>query len=283
MTQARDQGLVGLPTHDGLVQSEEVRPGILLVRLNRPDNLNSMNAEMITALREVLQEVRDDSGVRAIVLTGNGRAFCAGLDLRGYGEAPGARGVEGRPQAGLRIQKHIADLHEYFRGARAPIIGAINGAAAGGGMSLSLFCDIRMMSSRASLHAAFIKRGLGATDIGASWLLPRMIGFARATEMLLTGRTVSAEEALELGLVSSIHEPEDLLDAAIDKAELIASNSPMGVWMTKEVLWSNLEIPSFRAGIDLENRSQILTALTKDHREAVAAFLEKRPAAYLNQ
>lgn len=283
MTQAQEREMVGLPAHDGLVQSEEVRPGILLVRLNRPDELNSMTAELITELRDVLEEVRDDSGVRAIVLTGNGRAFCAGLDLRGYGQAPGARGVEGRPQAGLRVQKHIADLHEYFRGCRAPIIGAINGAAAGGGMSLSLFCDIRMMSSTASMHAAFIKRGLGATDIGASWLLPRMIGFARAAEMLLTGRTVGAEEALELGLVSSLHEPEDLLQAALEKAELIASNSPMGVWMTKEVLWSNLEIPSFRAGIDLENRSQILTALTKDHREAVAAFLEKRPAHYLNQ
>lgn len=268
---------------DDAVLTEEIRPGVLLIRLNRPEQLNAMNAELIQRLRDILDDVRDDAGVRAIVLTGNGRAFCAGLDLRGYGEAPGSRGVEGRPQAGLRVQKHIAALHESFRGARAPVIAAINGAAAGGGMSLSLFCDIRVMSSEASMHAAFIKRGLSACDIGASWLLPRLVGFSRASEILLTGRRISAEEALRIGIVSDIYPPEELLDAAIEKAELIAANSPMGVWMTKEVLWSNLEIPSFRAAIDLENRTQILCALTKDHREAVRAFLEKRPAEYLNQ
>jgi enoyl-CoA hydratase len=278
MVRPDEQGPVEPP-----VLTEEVHPGVLLVRLNRPGQLNAMNAELIQALREVLAQARDDAGVRAIVLTGNGRAFCAGLDLRGYGQAPGARGTEGRPQAGLRVQKHIADLHESFRGARAPVICAINGAAAGGGMSLSLFCDIRMMSQTASMHAAFIKRGLSACDIGASWLLPRIVGFSRASEILLTGRSVSSREALEIGLVSSVHEPADLLEAALEKAKLVTSNSPMGVWMTKEVLWSNLEIPSFRAAVDLENRTQILCSLTRDHREAITAFLEKRPANYLNQ
>jgi enoyl-CoA hydratase len=268
---------------EDIVTTEEVRPGVLLVRLNRPAQLNAMNVDLIQRLRDILQEVRDDAGVRAIILTGNGRAFCAGLDLQGYGQAPGNRGIEGRPQAGMRVQKHIADLHEAFRGARAPVIAAINGPASGGGMSLSLFADLRMMAKDAKLHAAFIKRGLSACDIGSSWLLPRIVGFARASEILLTGRDIEAEEALRIGLVSSIHEPEDLLEAAIEKAELIASNSPMGVWMTKEVLWSNLEIPSFRAGIDLENRTQILCSLTKDHREGVMSFLEKRPARYLNQ
>lgn len=268
---------------EDVVTTEEVRPGVLLVCLNRPDQLNAMNADLIQRLREVLYEVRDDAGVRAIILTGSGKAFCAGLDLKGYGQAPGNRGVEGRAQAGMRVQKHIADLHESFRGTRAPIIAAINGAAAGGGMSLSLFADIRIIASNARMHAAFIKRGLSAGDLGSSWLLPRIVGFARASEILLTGRTIEPEEALRIGLVTSIHEPDDLLDAAIEKAEQIAANSPMGVWMTKEVLWSNLEIPSFRAGVDLENRTQILCSLTKDHREGVMSFLEKRPAEYLNQ
>jgi enoyl-CoA hydratase len=268
---------------EDVVTSEEVRPGVLLVRLNRPAQLNAMNVALIQRLRDILHEVRDDAGVRAIVLTGNGKAFCAGLDLQGYGQPPGNRGIEGHPQAGLRVQKHISELHKAFRGARAPVIAAINGAASGGGMSLSLFADIRVMGKDAKLHAAFIKRGLSACDIGSSWLLPRIVGFARASEILLTGRNIDADEALQIGLISSIHEPEDLLEAAIEKAELIVSNSPMGVWMTKEVLWSNLEIPSFRAGIDLENRTQILCALTKDHREGVMSFLEKRPAEYLNQ
>jgi enoyl-CoA hydratase len=265
------------------VLTEEVRPGILVIRLNRPDSLNAMNADLIQGLHDALAEVRDDSGTRAIILTGNGRVFCAGLDLRGYGQAPGARGVEGRAQAGLRVQKHIADLHDAFRRVRAPIIAAVNGAAAGGGMSLSLLCDVRMMSTDGSMLAAFIKRGLSGGDVGASWLLPRLIGYGRATEILLTGRTVRAEEALQLGLVTSLHHPDELLDAAIGKAEQIASNSPMGVWMTKEVLWSNLEVSSYRAGIELENRTQILCALTKDHREAVQSFLEKRAPEWLNQ
>lgn len=266
-----------------VIETEEPKPGVLLVRLNRPDALNSMNSELIQGLNEVMAEVRNDSATRAVVLTGAGRAFCAGLDLRGYGTAPGGGDGEGRAQAGMRVQKHIADLAEAFRGARPPIIAAINGAAAGGGMSLSLFCDIRIMADTAAMHASFIKRGLSACDVGASWLLPRIVGFSRAAEILLTGRRVGAEEALHIGLVSSVHSQEDLLPAALEKAEAIAENSPFGVWMTKEVLWSNLEIPSFRAGIDLENRTQILATTTKDHHEAVQAFLEKRPPVYQNR
>lgn len=265
-----------------VIQTEEPRPGVLLVRLNRPQALNAMTTELIEGLHEVLAGVRNDSATRAVVLTGNGRAFCAGLDLRGYGTPPGGGG-EGRPQAGMRLQQHIADLSEAFRGARPPIIAAINGAAAGGGMSLSLFCDIRMMAESASLHPSFIKRGLSGCDLGVSWLLPRLVGFSRAAEILLTGRTVDADEALRIGLVTSVHPADDLLTAALDKAEAIAANSPFGVWMTKEVLWSNLEVPSFRAGIDLENRTQILTALTEDHAESVQAFLEKRPPVYRNR
>lgn len=264
------------------VLTEVLKPGILLIRLNRAASLNALNVELIVRLREILTEVREDETVRAIILTGSGRAFCAGLDLRGYGEPPGARGPEGRPQAHMRIQQHIADLHELFRGTRAPIIAAINGAAAGAGMSLSLFCDIRLMASDATLHAAFIHRGLSAGDLGASWLLPRMIGYGPAAELLLTGRTVTAQEAVGLGLIAAFHEPEELMVAATATADQIASHSPMGVWMTKEVLWSNLEIPSFRAGIELENRTQVLCALTDDHREAVESFLQKRPARYTN-
>ncbi len=266
-----------------VIQTERPRPGILLIRMNRPEALNAMNAELIEALHGVLAEVRHDSEVRAIVLTGNGRAFCAGLDLRGYGTPPGAAEGEGRPQAGLRVQQHIAGLVEAFRGARPPVIAAINGAAAGGGMALALMSDIRIIADNAALHASFIQRGLSNCDIGVSWLLPRMIGFARAAQILLTGRSVAAEEAERIGLVSSVEPADRLLDAALDTAEVIARNSPFGVWMTKEAMWSNLETPSLRAAIDLENRTQILAAMTRDHREAVHSFLEKRPPVYRNQ
>ncbi|MGA4790704.1 enoyl-CoA hydratase/isomerase family protein [Nocardia sp. AB354] len=265
-----------------VIQTEYPRPGILLIRMNRPEALNAMNAELIEALHRVLAEARHDSEVRAIVLTGNGRAFCAGLDLRGYGAPPGAAEDEGRAQAGLRVQQHIAGLVEAFRGVRAPVIAAINGAAAGGGMALALMADIRIIAAEAALHASFINRGLSNCDIGVSWLLPRMIGFARAAQILLTGRSVTADEAERIGLVSSAEPADRLLDAALDTAEAIAGNSPFGVWMTKEVMWSNLETPSLRAAIDLENRTQILAATTRDHREAVRSFLDKRAPVYRN-
>lgn len=264
------------------ILAERPRPGILLLRLNRPDELNAMNVDLIDALHEVLDEVRDDAATRAIVLTGEGRAFCAGLDLRGYGTPKGTGEGEGRAQLGLRVQKHIAGLVDAFRSARQPIIAAVNGAAAGGGMSLALMADIRIMAESAEFHAAFIRRGLSNCDIGMSWLLPRMIGFSRAAQIMLTGRTVGAAEAERIGLVSSVETPDALLDVALDTADAIAQNSPFGVWMTKEVMWSNLETPSMRAGIDLENRTQILSSLTRDHREAVVSFLEKRPPEFRN-
>ncbi|MEE2060471.1 enoyl-CoA hydratase/isomerase family protein [Rhodococcus artemisiae] len=265
-----------------LVLTERPRPGILLIRLNRPDELNAMNVDLIDALHEVLAEVRDDSTTRAIVLTGEGRAFCAGLDLRGYGTPPGAMEGEGRAQLGLRVQKHIAGLVDAFRSARPPIIAAVNGAAAGGGMSLALMSDIRIMSESAVFHAAFIRRGLSNGDIGMSWLLPRMIGFSRAAQIMLTGRSIDAAEAERIGLVSSVEPADKVLDTALDTADAIAQNSPFGVWMTKEVMWSNLEAPSMRAAIDLENRTQILSSLTRDHKEAVVSFLEKRPPEFKN-
>ncbi|MGV0834338.1 enoyl-CoA hydratase/isomerase family protein [Mycolicibacterium thermoresistibile] len=267
-----------------LIEVTEPRPGILQLQLNRPDALNAMNAELIEALHEVLREIRDDSRIRAVVLTGAGRAFCAGLDLRGYGTPPGApEDGEGRAQAGLRVQKHIAELSEALRRVRAPIIAAVNGAAAGGGMALALLCDIRLAGTSAAFHPSFIKRGLSNCDIGVSWVLPRMIGFSRAADLLLTARTVDAEEAERIGIVSAVVPDDKLIETALDRASAIAENTPFGVWMTKEVLWANLETTNLRGGVELENRTQILAANTKDHREAVTAFLEKRPPNYQNR
>ncbi|MFV2177613.1 enoyl-CoA hydratase/isomerase family protein [Actinomadura sp. LOL_016] len=264
------------------VSTEHPRPGVLLVRLDRPDALNTMNAGLVQELHDTIAAVREDSAVRAIVLTGEGRAFCAGLDLKGYGEPPGTADGEGRVQLGMRVQEHIAGLPLAFRDTRAPIIAAVNGPAYGGGMSLALAADIRLMSTGGAFQASFVKRGQSACDIGLSYLLPRIVGFSRATEIMLTGRRVGAEEALEIGLASSVHPEDELLDAALGKAEEIAENAPFGVWMTKDVLWSNLEAGGLHGAMALENRTQILAAMTKDHRESVRAFLEKRPPVYRN-
>ncbi|MBL7497753.1 enoyl-CoA hydratase/isomerase family protein [Frankia sp. CNm7] len=264
-----------------VIETEEPRPGIVLVRLNRPDVLNAITAELIQGLRDVLRGIRDDSWVRAVVLTGAGRGFCAGLDLHGYGDLPGTPAAgEGIPQSGLRGQRHVSELVEDFRAVRAPIIAAVNGPAAGAGLSISLLCDLRLAAESASFHASFIRRGLSSCDVGISWLLPRAIGFARAADLLLTGGSVDARDAERIGLVSAVVPDEKLLDAALERATAIAQLSPFGVWQTKELLWANQEVAGLRAAVALEDRTQVLAGMTEDHREAVAAFLEKRPAAY---
>jgi len=158
-----------------------------------------------------------------------------------------------------------------------PIISAVNGAASGGGLALALASDIRIASTSARFNVAFVRIGLSGCDIGVSWLLPRLIGASRAYELMLTGRFVDADEALRIGLVVRVVPDDALLDAADDTAEQILANSPFGVHMTKEVMWSQLEVGSLAAGIDLENRTQLLASTTEDMQEALAAFVEKRP------
>ncbi|MBL7487637.1 enoyl-CoA hydratase/isomerase family protein [Frankia sp. AgB1.9] len=266
---------------DTVIEIEEPRPGIRLIRLNRPEVLNAITAELIQRLRDVLRGIQDDARVRAVVLTGAGRAFCAGLDLNGYGDLPGSpEHGEGGPQSGLRGQRHVSELVEDFRRVRAPIIAAVNGPAAGAGLSISLLCDLRLAARSASFHASFIRRGLSGCDIGVSWLLPRAIGFARAADLLLTGGSLDAAQAERIGLVSAVVPDEELLDAALERASAIVELSPFGVWQTKELLWANQEVGGLRAAVALEDRTQALAGMTEDHREAVGAFLEKRPATY---
>lgn len=143
--------------------------------------------------------------------------------------------------------------------------------------------DIRLASTAARFNAAFVRIGLSACDIGTSWLLPRLVGAAHAQELMLTGRIFDAAEAYRLGLVVNVVEPDALLDRALAEAALVIRNTPFGVQMTKEVMWSALEIPGMQAAIDLENRTQIMTSFTEDHREAMSAFVQKRDPDYRNR
>jgi enoyl-CoA hydratase len=256
-------------------------PGVQVLTLDRPDRLNAMSRELIKDLHAALDAVALDDSCRVVVLTGAGRGFCAGLDLREprrRGEGPGLGGRS--PQAGMRAQQAIAALVPKLRNLRQPVIAAVNGPAAGGGFALALASDIRIAATSATFNAAFVRIGLSGCDIGVSWLLPRLIGAGVSHELLLTGRRVRADEALRLGLVSQVVPDGQVLDAALESAALICANSPMGVWMTKEVAWSQLEVGSLQAGIDLENRTQILTSFTQDHVEQLAAFVEKRQPTY---
>jgi enoyl-CoA hydratase len=258
---------------------DSVRPGISVVTLNRPARLNAMNYDLVRDLYDVLDELAEMPSCRVIVLTGAGRGFCAGLDLT-EGASPPANAGLGRAQAGMKVQKLIAGLVPKMRSIPQPIIAAVNGAASGGGLALALASDVRIAAQSARFNVAFIRVGLSGCDIGVSWMLPRLIGAARAFELLLTGRLIDAAEADRIGLVTRVVPDGSVLDSALETAELIVGNSPFGVRMTKEVMWSQLEIGSLQAGIDLENRTQVLSSFTGDLTEAMAAFAEKRPAKF---
>jgi enoyl-CoA hydratase len=250
--------------------------GVAQLTLNRPAVLNSMTSELVQSLHDHLDEIAVDRSVRVVVLTGAGRGFCAGLDLTGYGKAPHTEGLD-RTRAAFAVQKHIVGLIPKMRSLPQPIISAVNGAAAGGGFALVLGSDIRIAAESAKFSAAFIRIGLSACDIGTSWLLPRLIGAARAQELMLTGRVFSADEAYRIGLVVDLVSDAQLLDVALRKAAEVMQNSPFGVALTKEGMWTALEIPGIQAAIDLENRQQIMASASGDFAEATAAFIEKRP------
>ena len=250
--------------------------------MNRPSRLNAMTSTMVQGLHDALDAVSIERSCRVVVLTGAGRGFCAGLDLGGYGTAPHAEGF-GRAQGGFATQRHIASLIPHLRSLPQPVIAAVNGPATGGGFALVLGSDIRIAAQSARFNAAFIRIGLSACDIGTSWLLPRLIGAARAQELMLTGRLFDAAEAARIGLVLDAVPDDALHDAVFEKAAQIMLNTPFGVALTKEGMWSALEIPGMQAAIDLENRQQIMASFTDDHTEAMRAFLEKRPPDYRNR
>ena len=262
-----------LPSTDR-VRVEYAGPETVLVELNRPDRLNAMSGDLIDDLHAVWAALAGRSDIRAVVLTGAGRGFCAGLDLVDYDDA----GPAATPQERFDLQERIAALVTRMRALPQVVIAAVHGPAAGGGLALALGADVRVAGPRAVFAVSFVKIGLSGADIGVSWLLPRLVGASRAFELLLTGRTIGAEEAVRIGLAGSV--VDDPRARALEIAGEVLANSPMGVRMTKQVMWSQLEVGSMQAGIDLENRTQIMTSFTRDHGEAVTAFTERRPPRF---
>ena len=247
--------------------------------LDRPDHLNAVTAELCEELHAQLRAIRADRSCRAVILTGAGRGFCAGLDLRGYGQAPGNDGADAARDR-LGNQQHMSSLILELRALPQPVIAAVNGAAAGFGLALALACDIRYASSDAVFRAAFINIGVSNCDMGTSWLLPRLIGASRAHELMLTGRRVDAQEALRIGLVADVAEGDGLAARALEGAVQIAALAPWAVRLTKQGMWTALEIPSQRAAVEYEDRQQIMSTFGQAPPEAIAAFLEKRPAEF---
>ena len=243
--------------------------------LNRPEALNALNRTMVLELQHYFGELATDHTVRVVVLSGAGRAFCAGLDLK---EA--AVNELGGVVSGMRVQRRVAEVVLRLHRAPQPIVALVNGAASGGGFALALASDIRLATPSARMNSAAIRIGLSGCDIGISYFLPRLVGSALASELLLTGRFIDAERSLALGLVSRIVPDGELAAAGREVANEILRNSPLGVRLTKECLSASLDAGSLEAVIALEDRQQILAAQTGDMREGVAAFLEERPARY---
>jgi enoyl-CoA hydratase/carnithine racemase len=247
------------------------QPQIAVATLNRPDRLNSMTVRMFADLEDLAEGLDADDEVRVLILTGAGKAFCAGYDLDDADELAGLAPLEM-----LERQEHAARALLAVRRMRVPVIAAINGAAAGGGFSLALAADIRVASTAAKFNAAMTRIGLSAGDLGVSWLLPRIVGPALAAELAFTGRFMFADEAERTGLVNGVTAPDQLLDKSIALAEQICANSPGGVQLSKRALQANMEIGSYAAALELENRGQALLTRTSDMTEALEAFKQKR-------
>ena len=262
-----------------LLLVDRVGPGVQVVSLNRPEELNAMTAELCEALHAELRAVAADRSCRALVLTGAGRAFCVGLDLHGYGRAPAYDGGDAARDR-LATQEHMSTLLLALRDLPQPVIAAVNGPAAGFGFALTLGCDLRFAAREAVFRAAFINIGVSNCDMGTSWLLPRLIGASRSHELMLTARRVGADEALRIGLVADVVEQEALLDRSLQAATQIAALAPWGVRLTKRGMWTALEIPSEQAAIAFEDRQQIMATFGEAPAEAIAAFLEKRTAEF---
>jgi enoyl-CoA hydratase/carnithine racemase len=262
-----------------MLTTESPSAAIRVLTLDRADELNAMNAELCGALHEELDRIAADRSCRAAVITGAGRVFCVGVDLRGYGAAPGNDGTDGARDM-LGNQEHMSRLILKLRETPQPLIAAVNGPAAGFGLALALGSDIRYAAPEAVFRAVFLNVGASNCDMGVSWLLPRLIGASRAHELMLTGRRVGAEEAEQIGLVAAVVDGEALLDRALEAAEQIAAWTPWGIRLTKQGMWSALEIPSERAAIEYEDRQQIMALHGVAPAEAVGAFLEKRPAQF---
>ena len=248
--------------------------GIATITLNRPDALNALTVPMKQALLAAFRRVERERAVRAVILTGAGRAFCAGQDLRERLEPDAA-------PLGVEVRERYNPIVRAMRGLPKPIVGAINGVAAGAGASLAMACDIRIASDTATFALAFGRVGL-VPDSGATWFLPRLVGAARAAELALLNDPVSAADAVRLGLVGRVVPAAELATEARAVAARLATGAPRAIALTKHALdaaWTH----DLDAALEYEAHLQDLAGRTKDHAEGIAAFMDRRPPRFTGE
>ena len=257
----------------------EVSEQIATITLNRPDKLNSFTNRMLKEIIAAFDESDADDNVRAVIVTGSGRAFCAGADLSGGGETFAKGGSDVKAKTGvMRDGGGLVSLRIFE--SKKPVIGAINGAAVGVGVTMTLPMDIRLASTASKFGFVFAKRGI-VPEAASSWFLPRLVGISQATEWCFTGRMISADEAKEARLVRSVHAPEDLLPAARAIAREIAENTaPVSVALSRQMLWRMLGADHPMQAHRVDSRAINSRGASDDAREGVMSFLEKRPANF---
>ncbi|MEH6470287.1 MAG: 2-(1,2-epoxy-1,2-dihydrophenyl)acetyl-CoA isomerase PaaG [Halopseudomonas sp.] len=247
-----------------------IEQGVALLTLDRPDRLNSFNTDMHQEIRQAFKAIKADSSVRCLLLTGNGRGFCAGQDLSDRNVAPGAE----VPNLGESIERNYNPLIRTLKELQIPTICAVNGVAAGAGANIALTCDIVVAGRSASFIQAFSKIGL-IPDSGGTWTLPRLVGAARAKALMLLGEKVSAEQAQAWGMIWQCVDDDALMDTALGLARQLASQPTQGFALTRRALQAS-STNTLDEQLDLERDLQSLAGRTQDYREGVAAFMEKR-------
>ena len=260
-----------MPPDSTVLVELDADAAVATITLNRPEALNALTVPMKVELLGAFRQVERDATVRAVILTGAGRAFCAGQDLRERLEPDAA-------PLGVEVRERYNPIIRAMRGLPKPIVGAINGVAAGAGGSLAMACDIRIASEAATFSLAFGRVGL-VPDSGATWFLPRLVGATRAAELALLNDPVAAPDAVRLGLVGRVVPAEQLATEAGSVAARLAAGAPKAIALTKRALdaaWTR----DLDAALEYEAQLQDMAGRTKDHAEGLAAFMEKRPPRF---
>ena len=249
----------------------EQREGVAVVTLSRPDKLNAVTPQMHRELLDAFKRIARDDAVRAAVLTGEGRAFCAGQDLETVTQNPDL-------DYGDLLRNGYNPIIEALTSLEKPVVAAVNGVAAGAGVSLALACDLKLASDKASFVQAFVHIGL-VPDSGSTWFLPRLVGLTKAMELALLGDKVSAEEAARIGLINRVVPHDALMPEALTLAERLAQMPTRAIALTKRAFYKGLTVP-LSEQLAYEAHLQAIAGKTEDHREGVRAFFEKRKPVF---
>lgn len=249
--------------------------GVALITLDRPEKLNALTFEVYAELRDLFADLAHRETVKAVVITGEGRAFCSGGDVHSIIGELFSRDMQGL----VEFTRMTCDLVKNIRRLRKPVVAALNGTTAGAGAAIALACDLRIAAAQSKIAFLFVKVGLAGADMGAAYLLPRYVGLAKATELLMFGDPITAEEAERIGLYNRVVPGDEVLATALEWAARLASGPSFALGLTKELLDEELDT-SLPAALDNEARAQAICMQTRDFREAYDAFVEKRPPRF---